>query len=610
MNILGISAFYHDAAAALIHDGDILAAAQEERFTRIKHDPSFPINAIRYCLSEAAGNAKCRCDVVAFYDKPLTKLSRILTTHLAVAPRGLKPFVAAMPVWMKQKLWIPLQIERALRDLSVEPTKEILFLQHHQSHAASAFFPSPFQSAAILTMDGVGEWATTTIGRGRDNRIEILKEIRFPHSLGLLYSAFTHLCGFKVNSGEYKLMGLAPYGEPKYEQLIYERLLRCKADGSFRLNMEYFGFLDSLCMTNDKLHRLLDGPPRRPESEITQREMNLACSIQKVTEDMVMRIARHAHEITGEKNLCLAGGIALNCVANGRLLREGPFEDLWIQPAAGDAGGALGAALMTWYQAKGNGRVANGVTDAMKGACLGPCYRDEEIRAFLRTSGYPAREMREDEWAAELAKLIDAGKIVAIFVGRMEYGPRALGARSIVGDARAPEMQSRMNLKIKYRESFRPFAPACLEERCGDYFELDRASPYMLLTANIKASRRIEVKPNSARTLAERVHQLRSDIPAVTHVDYSARVQTVSKDVAPRFHSLLKAFEERTGCGVVINTSFNVRGEPIVCTPRDAYRCFMRTGIDYLALGSFLLDKTQQPVWQDKSDRRNIDVLD
>lgn len=610
MNILGISAFYHDAAAALVRDGEIVAAAQEERFTRIKHDASFPVNAIRYCLLEAAGNGECRCDAVAFYDKPLTKLSRILTTHMAVAPRGLKPFVASMPVWMKQKLWIPLQIEKALKKLSLRPPAEVFFFQHHQSHAASAFFPSPFPKAAILTMDGVGEWATTTIGRGRDNRIEILKEIRFPHSLGLLYSAFTHLCGFKVNSGEYKLMGLAPYGEPKYEKLIYERLLHCREDGSFRLNMEYFGFIDSLCMTNEKLHRLLDGPPRQPESEITQREMDLACSIQKVTEDMVMRLARHAHEITGERALCLAGGIALNCVANGRLLREGAFKELWIQPAAGDAGGALGAALMTWYQVQGNARVADGVNDAMKGSYLGPSYSDEAIRTWLSRNGYPAKELKEDEWAPELAKLIDAGKIVGIFSGRMEYGPRALGARSIVGDARLREMQSRMNLKIKYRESFRPFAPSCLADRCGDYFDFDRASPYMLLTARVKASRCIEVSGSVAANLSERVHQVRSDIPAVTHVDYSARIHTVSQDAAPRFHGLIKAFEDRSGCGVIINTSFNVRGEPIVCTPEDAYRCFMRTGTDYLALGNFLLDKIEQPEWKNSNEGRKIDVLD
>jgi carbamoyltransferase len=609
MNILGISAFYHDAAAALIRDGEIVAAAQEERFTRVKHDASFPSNAIRYCLSEATENGKFRCDAVAFYDKPLTKLSRILTTHLAIAPRGLKPFVAAMPVWMKHKLWIPLQIEKAMKELSLQPPRDILFFQHHQSHAASAFFPSPFQSAAILTMDGVGEWATTTIGRGRDNRIEILKEIRFPHSLGLLYSAFTHLCGFKVNSGEYKLMGLAPYGEPRYEKLIYERLLHCRADGSFRLNMEYFGFIDSLCMTNRKLHQLLGGPPRQPESEITQREMDLASSIQKVTEDMVVRLARHAYEITGEKVLCLAGGIALNCVANGRLLREGPFEDLWIQPAAGDAGGALGAALMTWYQVQGNVREVDRAKDGMKGAYLGPSYSDNAVRDWLSSNGYPARELEQDEWAGELAALIDAGNVLGIFSGRMEYGPRALGARSIVGDARSPQMQSRMNLKIKFRESFRPFAPACLAERCGDYFELDRASPYMLLTAKVKASRCIEVSCESA-SMSARVNQVRSDIPAITHVDYSARIQTVSKETAPRFHRLIRAFEERTGCGVVINTSFNVRGEPIVCTPEDAYRCFMQTGMDYLAIGNFLLDKTQQPAWQDNSDRSESDVLD
>jgi carbamoyltransferase len=609
MNILGISAFYHDSAAALIRDGEIVAAAQEERFTRIKHDASFPGNAIRYCLLEAATSGDSRCDAVAFYDKPLTKLSRILTTHLSVAPRGLKPFVAAMPVWMKQKLWIPLQIEKAMKHLSRPAPKEILFFQHHQSHAASAFFPSPFPRAAILTMDGVGEWATTTIGRGLDNRIELLQEQRFPHSLGLLYSAFTHLCGFKVNSGEYKLMGLAPYGEPRYEKLIYEKLIDIREDGSFRLNLDYFGFLDSLCMTNRPLHRLL-GAPRQPESEITQREMDLAASIQKGIEDTVMRIARHAHKITGEKTLCMAGGIALNCVANGRLLREGPFQDIWIQPAAGDAGGALGAALLTWHHTHEKPRQADGVRDSMKGACLGPSFSDETIRSLLKAKNYPARELTAEDWPVAVAELIDDQKIIGIFDGRMEYGPRALGARSIVGDARSPEMQSRMNLKIKYRESFRPFAPACLAERCFDYFELDRASPYMLLTAPVKHTRRIEVTAESSGSPKERAHQLRSDIPAVTHVDYSARVQTVERRTAPRFYSLLKAFEARTGYGIIINTSFNVRGEPIVCTPEDAYRCFMRTGMDYLALGNFLLDKTQQAPWKSDTVHVGTNALD
>jgi carbamoyltransferase len=609
MNILGISAFYHDSAAALIRDGEIVAAAQEERFTRIKHDASFPVNAIRYCLLEAASSGDSRCDTVAFYDKPLTKLSRILTTHLSVAPRGLKPFVAAMPVWMKQKLWIPLQIEKAMKRLSLPTPKEILFFQHHQSHAASAFFPSPFPRAAILTMDGVGEWATTTIGRGHDDRIELLQEQRFPHSLGLLYSAFTHLCGFKVNSGEYKLMGLAPYGQPRYEKLIYEHLLDIREDGSFRLNLKYFGFLDSLCMTNAKLHRLL-GAPRQPESEITQREMDLAASIQKVTDETVMRMARHAQKITGEKTLCLAGGIALNCVANGRLLREGPFEDIWIQPAAGDAGGALGAALLTWHHMQQQPRQADGAHDSMKGAYLGPSFSDDTIRSLLKAKDYPAKKLTAEEWPVAIAKLIDDQKVVGIFDGRMEYGPRALGARSIVGDGRSPEMQSRMNLKIKYRESFRPFAPACLAERSFDYFELDRASPYMLLTAPVKQSRRLEVTAKPSSSLKERLQQLRSDIPAVTHVDYSARVQTVDRHTAPRFHSLIKAFEARTGYGIIINTSFNVRGEPIVCTPEDAYRCFMRTGMDYLALGNFLLDKTQQPPWTDGTVHNDVNALD
>lgn len=590
MVILGISAFYHDAAAAVVRDGAIVAAAQEERFTRIKHDASFPVNAIQYCLAEVAAKGRAECDVAAFYDKPLLKLSRILSTHLAVAPRGVRPFVAAMPVWMKQRLWIPLQIEKTFKKLSRSMPKEILFFPHHYSHAASAFFPSPYQSAAILTMDGVGEWATTTIGKGADNRVELLEEIRFPHSLGLLYSAFTHLCGFQVNSGEYKLMGLAPYGEPRYERLILERLIHCQSDGSFHLNMKYFGFLDSFCITNDHLHRLL-GVPRRPESEITQREMDLACSIQKVTEDVVIRLAAHARQITGESKLCLAGGIALNCVANGRLLRERLFDDIWIQPAAGDAGGALGAALMTWHQVQGNRRSVDGTQDSMRGTFLGPSYSDDTIRTFLKKNQCVATELTNEEWATALAQLIAAGKIVGIFSDRMEFGPRALGARSIVADARLPEMQSRMNLKIKFRESFRPFAPACLSRRCSDYFDVDRPSPYMLLTAKVRASRCFGVESYSESCLLDRVRQVRSDIPAVTHVDHSARVQTVEEDTCPRLYRLIEAFEKLTGCSVIINTSFNVRGEPIVCTPEDAIRCFLSTNIDLLVVEGYMVAK-------------------
>ncbi|OQA27010.1 MAG: Decarbamoylnovobiocin carbamoyltransferase [Verrucomicrobia bacterium ADurb.Bin345] len=609
MNILGISAFYHDSAAALVRDGRIVAAAQEERFTRKKHDSGFPFNAVKYCLAEGGVGAH-DLDVVAFYDKPITKFVRILETYFSVAPKGLKSFMSALPIWLKQKLWIPLEIEEALERCGIGSVPELIFPEHHESHAASAFYPSPYQRAGILTVDGVGEWATSSFGRGDGNRLQMLKELHFPHSLGLLYSAFTYFTGFKVNSGEYKLMGLAPYGEPKYVDLIYKNLLDLRDDGSFRLNMGYFGYLDDLKMTNRRFEELFGGPARGPESEISQREMDIARSIQVVTEDIVLRMARHVHEITGEKHLCMAGGVALNCVANGRLLREGPFEDIWIQPAAGDAGGALGAALVVWHQVQNQPREADNVHDRMQGAYLGPEFPDDEIEAFLKSRGYPARKLADGEWARTIAELMASENVVGLLQGRMEFGPRALGGRSIIGDARSSKMQSIMNLKIKYRESFRPFAPSCLEERVGDFFELDRPSPYMLLVAQVRRERCKGMEESGKLGIRDRINQVRSDIPAITHVDYSARIQTVSRETSPRYHSLIKAFEDLTGYGIIINTSFNVRGEPIVCTPEDAYRCFMRTEMDYLVLGSFLLDKKAQPPWKEKQNWRQDYVLD
>jgi len=609
MNILGISAYYHDSAAALVRDGQIIAAAQEERFTRKKHDSCFPLHAVRYCLAEG-GVTGSSLDAVAFYDKPITKFARLMETYFSVAPLGLQSFMSAIPIWLKQKLWIPVEIEKSLEAAGVSTATKMFFPEHHESHAASAFYPSPYPSAAILTVDGVGEWATSTIAHGQGNRITILKELRFPHSLGLLYSAFTYFTGFRVNSGEYKLMGLAPYGEPKYAGLIKDKLVEIFDDGSIRLNLEYFGYLDGLRMTNDRFAALFGGPARRAESEITRREMDIAASIQQVTEEIVLKMARHAGSVTGEKHLCLAGGVALNCVANGRLLREKVFEDIWIQPAAGDAGGALGAALAVWHQVLDKPRTADGKRDKMKGALLGPEFSDDEIEAFLKARGYPARKLGPTEWAPVIAGLINDRKVIGLLQGRMEFGPRALGSRSIIGDARSPEMQSVMNLKIKYRESFRPFAPSCLVERTSDYFGLDRPSPYMLLVAQVQKARCKSVSGADKVPLRDRVHQVRSDIPAITHVDYSARVQTVSREDNPRYHDLIEAFDALTGYGVIINTSFNVRGEPIVCTPEDAYRCFMRCEMDYLALGSWLLDKTAQPPWQDKANWRRDYVLD
>lgn len=608
MNILGISAFYHDSAAALIRDGEIIAAAQEERFSRKKHDERFPFHAVRYCLHEGKIGPD-DLDAVAFYDKPITKFERLLKTYFQTAPQGLQSFMMAMPIWIREKLWIPLEIENALEQCGVKPERELFFPEHHESHAASAFYPSPFQSAAVLTIDGVGEWATSTLGRGQGNKLEILSDLHFPHSLGLLYSAFTYFTGFRVNSGEYKLMGLAPYGEPKYVKQIYDHLLDLREDGSFRLNMEYFNYMAGLTMTNDKFGELFGGPARPAESDISQREMDIARSIQVVTEEIVLKMARHLHKVTGEKNLCMAGGVALNCVANGRLLREGPFEKVWIQPAAGDAGGALGSALLTWHLVKGQPRQADGRKDKMKGSYLGPNF-DDEVESFLQARGYPARRLSEAEWAPTIAKVMTEENVVGLVQGRMEFGPRALGGRSIIGDARSPKMQSVMNLKIKYRESFRPFAPSCLREKVSDYFEMEEESPYMLLVAQVQPSRCKGLEHEGPVALKARINQIRSDIPAITHVDYSARVQTVERDVNPRYYDLIKAFGDITGIYVIINTSFNVRGEPIVCTPEDAYRCFMRTEMDYLVLGDFLLAKDQQPEWKDKADWRKDYKLD
>ena len=598
MNILGISAFYHDSAACLVRDGKILAAAQEERFTRKKHDAGFPKNAIDYCLREAALADGKALDLVAFYEKPFLKFDRLLSTYLACAPFGLRSFLKAMPVWMKQKIWLK---DILRKELQFEGP--IIFPEHHESHAASAFFPSPFESAAILTIDGVGEWTTTSIGRGGENRLELLAELRFPHSLGLLYSAFTYHLGFRVNSGEYKVMGLAPYGEPVFRDLILSELIDLKDDGSFRLNLRYFDFMAGLTMTNRAFDRLAGGPPRQAEGELTQRHMDLARSLQAVTEEVMLRLARHAHALTGAQHLCLAGGVVLNCVANGRILREGPFEKIWIQPAAGDAGGALGAALLGWHHYLQKPRTVFGERDSQAGSFLGPAYDAAE---FLTREGIPHTELPEEELIPTVAQLLEQGKVVGWFQGRMEFGPRALGNRSILGDARLPAMQETLNLKIKYRESFRPFAPSILRERVADCFELNEASPYMLLVAPVRESLRVSqtVIPSDVEgsrgvigdtpDFMKRLKTRRSTLPAITHVDYSARVQTVALEENGRFYLLLSEFERRTGCPVLVNTSFNVRGEPPVCTPEDAFRCFMRTGMDYLVLGNFLLDKTKQ----------------
>ncbi|OHB65648.1 MAG: hypothetical protein A2Y77_16495 [Planctomycetes bacterium RBG_13_62_9] len=594
MNILGISAFYHDSAAALVRDGEIVAAAQEERFTRVKHDSRFPSHAVEYCL-EAAGLTPERLDYVVFYEKPLVKFERLLETYLAYAPRGFRQFLAGIPVWLKQKLHLPREMDRALQWAY---KGRYVFVEHHESHAASAFFPSPFEEAAILTMDGVGEWATASFGIGRGNRVQLSHELHFPHSLGLLYSAFTYFTGFKVNSGEYKLMGLAPYGEPKYRDLILEKLIDLKPDGSLRLNMSYFGYCHTMVMTNRRFEQLFGGPPRKPEAPLTQREMDIAASIQAVTEEVMLRAARHVHRQTGMKNLTLAGGVALNCVANGRILRETPFENLWIQPAAGDAGGALGAALFVWHQLLDNKRHVDG-RDRQRASLLGPEYSDERIHRFLDSTGAKYHTYGDEQaLITKVAELIDEGKVIGWFQGRMEFGPRALGSRSIIGDARSQEMQSVMNLKIKLRESFRPFAPCVLREDVAEYFETrpQEDSPYMLLVAAVRADKRLNSQANQQPALGlDKLKVKRSVVPAITHVDYSARIQTVDAERHPRLHKLITAFKQRTGCPVIINTSFNIRGEPIVCSPEDAYRCFMATNMDVLVLESQILYKQEQP---------------
>lgn len=604
--ILGISAYYHDSAAALVRDGVIMAAAQEERFTRKKHDAAFPERAINYCLAQAAIGLEA-VDYIVFYEKPLVTFERLLETYLAFAPRGLRSFIAAMSVWLQEKLYLKTVLKKALAELGHCKTKDLpplLFNEHHQSHAASAFFPSPFDEAAVLCMDGVGEWATTSLWSGNGNQLTPHWEIHFPHSLGLLYSAFTYYTGFKVNSGEYKLMGLAPYGEPKYVDLILDNLLDLKADGTFRLNMAYFNYATGLTMTNKKFADLFGAPRRSPETPLTQREMDIAASIQVVTEEVVLRLANTVYEELGVENLCLAGGVALNCVANGRLLREGKFKNIWIQPAAGDAGGAIGSALSVWYQYLHNERVAQ-KPDAMGGSYLGPSFTEAEIESYLQSPTVQAvyHHYPDEDLFSKVAVILAEGNVVGWFQGRMEFGPRALGGRSIIGDPRNTSMQSVMNLKIKYRESFRPFAPSVLAEKVGDYFELDQPSPYMLIVADVQEKLRLPLTAEQEQLFGiEKLNIPRSQLPAITHVDNSARIQTVHAETNPRYYQLLKHFEKLTGCAVVVNTSFNVRGEPIVCTPEDAYRCFMRTEMDYLVLENFVLAKTEQP--QREDDRK------
>ena len=623
--ILGISAYYHDSAACLVEDGRIVAAAQEERFTRKKHDAGFPAAAVEYCLREA-GITASDLHLVGFYEKPLVKFTRLVETYIACAPRGWRSYLMALPLWLSEKLWMADDIAGRLEGY----TGQVLFGEHHESHAASAFYPSPFEQAAIVTMDGVGEWATSSIGVGRGHELELLHELRFPHSLGLLYSAFTYFTGFRVNSGEYKVMGLAPYGEPKYVKTIKDHLVEIRDDGSLWMNMEYFTYPHGLTMTGDAFGTLFGGPARQPEAKLTQREMDLARSVQDITEEVMLKMARFAHRETGMRDLCLAGGVALNCVGNGRLLREGPFDNIWIQPAAGDAGGALGAALGLWHRYLDKPRVsaeqsgaweratAGGApsarrryADGMQGSFLGPRFTDDEVGRFLASNGYPARRLDGGDLAEEVARLLAEEKVVGLFQGRMEFGPRALGGRSIIGDARSPKMQSVMNLKIKFRESFRPFAPAVLREHVHEWFDLDTDSPYMLLVADVLPLRRLPDRED-ADTLwgIDKLNVPRSTIPAVTHVDYSARIQTVRRDTNPMYYDIIEAFHRRTGCPVIVNTSFNVRGEPIVGTPEDAFRCFMRTDMDALVLEHYVLLKTEQaPVPQDASWQKEF-VLD
>lgn len=597
MHILGISALYHDSAAAILREGEIVAAAQEERFTRRKHDASIPVNAMRYCLEEAGLKRGDTLDAVAFYEKPITKFTRLLTTFGTTAPRGFRAFMMAVPGWAREKAWAAPAIEKALRREGIR-VGEFYFTEHHEAHAASAFFPSPFDSAAVVTADGVGEWTCTSISSGEGNELNMISEQRFPHSLGLLYSAFTYFTGFRVNSGEYKLMGLAPYGTPRFAELIREHLVTIREDGSILLNMDYFGFLDGLEMTNSRFAELFGGPPRKPESEITRREMDLAASIQAITEEVMLKTARYARAVTGKSRLCLAGGVALNCVANGKILTAGIFDDVWIQPASGDAGGALGAALHTWHQTLGNRRETSSGKDSMKAAALGPAYSAEQIHEFLTSNQIPHTRIGGAEAARHVAGQLAEGRVVGWFDGRMEFGPRSLGRRSILADPRSVKMQSYLNLSTKFRESFRPFAPIVLEEDVGDYFEVVTNSPYMLLVGDVHRKRRLPAEETDQDLpLNEWVNRPRSDIPAVTHVDGSSRIQTVDKARNARLHSLLEEFKSQTGCSVLVNTSFNVRSEPIVCTPRDAYCCFMRTGMDILVLGDFILDKRDQPEW-------------
>jgi len=600
VRILGISAFYHDSAAALIEDGTIIAAAQEERFTRKKHDADFPRHAVDYCLAEA-GIGLSDIDFVAFYDKPFLKFERLLETYLSFAPKGFSSFKTAMPVWLREKLFQKDMLRKEFKtyDSEFDWQKKLLFAEHHQSHAASAFYPSPFEDAVVLTMDGVGEWATTSVAMGRGNHLEVTKEIHFPHSLGLLYSALTYYTGFKVNSGEYKVMGLAPYGEPKYAQLMLDNLIDVKEDGTFRLDQSYFDYCTGLRMTNKKFDALFGAPARNPETLLTQREMDLAASVQAVTEEIVLKLTRGLAKENGSRNLCLAGGVALNCVANGKVLKDGRFDNIWVQPAAGDAGGSLGAALCAYYHFQGKPRVLNGSTnalhDAMQGSYLGPSFTDDEIAERLSSAGAKFTRLEDGELINETAQALADGKAVGWFQGRMEFGPRALGSRSVLGDARSPEMQKTLNLKIKYRESFRPFAPSVLREDVSDWFDLDSDSPYMLIVSDVAASRRREMSDTEKSLFGiDKLNIVRSEIPAVTHVDYSARIQTVDGQSNPRYHALLSKFKELTGCPVLANTSFNVRGEPIVCTPEDAFRCFMGTELDILSIGNLILKKEDQ----------------
>jgi carbamoyltransferase len=628
-HILGISAYYHDSAACLVVDGRVFAAVQEERFTRKKHDASFPTHAIAYCLREA-GITAAELDLVAFYEKPLVKFERLLETYTASAPRGLRSYLMAMPIWIGEKLWMADDVSNRLEGFQ----GEVLFGEHHESHAASAFYPSPFEQAAVVTMDGVGEWATSSIGVGRGNSLELLHELRFPHSLGLLYSAFTYFAGFRVNSGEYKVMGLAPYGEPKYVKHIKDHLLQIRDDGSLWMNQEYFTYAHGLTMTGTAFEKLFGSPARQPESRLTQREMDLARSVQEITEEVMLKMTAFAHKETGMRDLCLAGGVALNCVGNGRLLREGPFDEIWIQPAAGDAGGAVGVALSLWHRflakprisceaqgtweraaqaptVRGGPKAVPRYADGMSGSYLGPQFSEEQIAAFLKTNGYAATRVSRAELADAVAAHLAQEKVVGLLQGRMEFGPRALGGRSIIGDARSPKMQSVMNLKIKFRESFRPFAPTVLREHVAEWFELDGDSPYMLLVADVLPERRLPM-PEGARELwgIDKLNVPRSTIPAVTHVDYSARIQTVRRETHGLYYDIIAAFHRRTKCPVIVNTSFNVRGEPIVCTPEDAYRCFMRTDMDVLVLENFVLEKSAQPKMVSDESWRTEFVLD